>query len=74
MAARKLKPYFRDGKLPLTKWRNELAALEKECEQNKAELSALKAEARSLTQITVATSYALDEQTHGRKEQHEMKR
>ena len=59
MAARKLKPHFHDGRLPLTKWRNELVALEKEHEQRKAELNALKAEVRSLTQIAVTVDYAL---------------
>lgn len=62
MAARKLKPHFHDGKLPLTKWRNELAALEKEQEQRKAELNAMKSEVRSLTQIAVAVDYALDDE------------
>lgn len=71
MAARKLKPYFHAGKLPLTKWRNELAALEKEHEQRKAELNALKAEVRSLTQIAVAVDCALGDE---RKKEREAQR
>ena len=61
-AERKLKPYFHDGKLPLTKWRNELSALETECEQNQTELNAMKREVQSLRQITIAVDYALKDQ------------
>ena len=61
MAARKLKQHFHDGKLPITKWRNELSSLEKEYEQSKAEINAIKSEARSLTQISIAVKSALRE-------------
>jgi len=61
MAARKLKPHFRDGKLPITKWRNELEALEQQYEKDKAEINAIKTEARSLTQISIAVKSALQD-------------
>ena len=69
-AERKLKPYFHDGKLPLTKWRNELSALEAECEQNQTELNAMKCEVQSLRQITIAVDYALHNEQSVQKSRH----
>ena len=60
MAARKLKPHFRDGKLPITKWRNELDALEQEYEKDKKEINAIKREAQSLTQISITVKKAIE--------------
>lgn len=78
MATRKLKPHFRDGKLPITKWRNELEALEQQYEKDKAEINAIKTEARSLTQISIAVKSALrdDEKKHRevQQRQHETER
>ena len=60
MAARKLKPHFRDGKLPITKWHNELDALEQEYDKNKKEINAIKREAQSLTQISITVKKAIE--------------
>ena len=38
MAERKLKPYFKDGKLPITAWRKERDRLEQEYKTGQAEL------------------------------------
>lgn len=67
MAARKLKPHLQNGNIPISQWRKELTALEKEYEQNKAEVNAIKTEARSLTQISIAVSYAVED----KKKEHE---
>ena len=39
MAERKLKPHFKDGKLPITAWRKERDRLEQEYKTGQAELS-----------------------------------
>ena len=44
MAERKLKPYFKDGKLPITAWRKERERLEQEYKDIQAELSPLYAD------------------------------
>ena len=51
MAERKLKPYFKDGKLPITVWRKERDRLEQEYKTEQAELSPIHAEVKKLWQI-----------------------
>ena len=51
MAERKLKPYFKDGKLPITAWRKERAQLEQEYRDIQSELSPLHADAKKLWAI-----------------------
>ena len=51
MAERKLKPYFKDGKLPITAWRKERAQLEQEYRDIQTELSPLHADAKKLWAI-----------------------
>ena len=51
MAERKLKPYFKDGKLPITVWRKERDRLEQEYKTGQAELSPIHAEVKKLWQI-----------------------
>ena len=51
MAERKLKPYFKDGKLPITAWRREREQLEQEYRDIQSELSPLHADAKKLWTI-----------------------
>ena len=51
MAERKLKPYFKDGKLPITAWRREREQLEQDCKDIQTELSPLHADAKKLWAI-----------------------
>lgn len=51
MAERKLKPYFKSGKLPITAWRRERDRLEQEYKTGQAELSPIHAEVKKLWQI-----------------------
>ena len=48
MAERKLKPYFKDGKIPITAWRRERERLEQEYRDIQSELLPLRAEAKKL--------------------------
>ncbi len=51
MAERKLKPYFKDGKMPITAWRRERERLEQEYKDIQAELSPLYADVKRLWAI-----------------------
>ena len=51
MAERKLKLYFKDGKLPIAAWRKERAQLEQEYRDIQSELSPLHADAKKLWAI-----------------------
>ena len=51
MAERKLKPHFKDGKLPITAWRRERERLEQEYKTEQAELSPLYADVKKLWAI-----------------------
>ena len=51
MAERKLKPYFKDGKLPITAWRREREQLEQEYRDIQTELSPLHADVKRLWAI-----------------------
>ena len=51
MAERKLKPYFKDGKLPITVWRRERERLEQEYKDIQTELSPLYADVKKLCKV-----------------------
>ena len=51
MAERKLKPHFKDGKLPITAWRRERERLEQEYKDIQTELSPLYADVKKLWAI-----------------------
>ena len=51
MAERKLKPYFKDGKMPITAWRRERERLEQEYKDIQTELSPLYADVKKLWAI-----------------------
>ena len=51
MAERKLKPYFKDGKLPITAWRREREQLEQEYRDIQSELLPLHADTKKLWAI-----------------------
>ena len=51
MAERKLKPHFKDGKLPITAWRRECEQLEQEYRDIQSELLPLHADAKKLWAI-----------------------
>ena len=60
-AERKLKPHFHDGKLPLTKWRKDVAVLEAEYASMQTEMEALRDDVRNLRQVTLAVRSADNE-------------
>ena len=62
MAERKLKPYFRDGKLPITAWRKERDRLEQEYKTEQAELSPIYVEVKKLWQIKYKVEQVIREQ------------
>ena len=51
MAERKLKPHFKDGKLPIAAWRREREQLEQDCKDIQTELSPLHADMKKLWAI-----------------------
>ena len=62
MAERKLKPYFKNGKLPITAWRNESDRLEQEYKTEQAELLPIHAEVKKLWQIKYKVEQVIHEQ------------
>lgn len=62
MAERKLKSYFKDGKLPITAWRKERDRLEQEYKTGQAELSPIHAEVKKLWQIKYKVEQVIHEQ------------
>ena len=62
MAERKLKSYFKDGKLPITAWRKERDRLEQEYKTGQAELSPIYAEVKKLWQIKYKVEQVIHEQ------------
>ena len=62
MAERKLKPHFKDGKLPITAWRKERDRLEQEYKTGQAELSPIHAEVKKLWQIKYQVEQVIHEQ------------
>lgn len=65
MAERKLKPHFKDGKLPITAWRREQEQLEQEYRDIQTELSPLHADVKKLWAI----HYNIYEAQHEQKRQ-----
>ena len=65
MAERKLKPHFKDGKLPITAWRKEHDRLEQEYATQQTELSPIHAEVKKLWQI----KYKVEQVTHEQEKQ-----
>ena len=64
MAERKLKPHFKDGKLPIAAWRKERAQLEQDCKDIQTELSPLYADAKKLWAIHYNIYEVQHEQEH----------
>lgn len=62
MAERKLKPYFKDGKLPITSWHKERERLEQEYKDGQAELSPIYVEVKKLWKIKYTVDQAIHEQ------------
>ena len=62
MAERKMKPYFKDGKLPITAWRREREQLEQEYRNIQSDLSPLHADAKKLWAIHYSTYEVQHEQ------------
>ena len=63
MAQRKLKSYFTpEGKLPITKWRKELVALEQKHQETENEMRPLYAEVKELWKIRHIAQQTLDKQ------------
>ena len=62
MAERKLKPHFKEGKLPITAWRKERDRLEQEYKIGQAELSPIHAEVKKLWQIKYKVEQVVHEQ------------
>ena len=71
MAERKLKPYFKDGKLPITAWRREREQLEQEYRDIQTELAPPHTDASSGQSITTSTRCSMSRSSrtprHGRK-------
>ncbi len=64
MAERKLKPHFKDGKLPITAWRREREQLEQEYKDIQTELSPFHADAKKLWAIHYNIYEVQHEQDH----------
>ena len=62
MAERKLKPYFVDGKLPITAWQKEHDRLKQEYGNEQQELSPIHAEVKKLWQIKYKVEQVIHEQ------------
>ena len=62
MAERKLKPHFKDSKLPITAWRKERDCLEQEYKTGQAALSPIHAEVKKLWQIKYKVAQVIHEQ------------
>ena len=75
MAERKLKPHFKDGKLPVTAWRKEHDRLEQEYKTGQAELSPIYAEVKKLWQIKYKVEQVVRAQENpeqSRRKQHQI--
>lgn len=62
MAERRLKPHFKEGKLPITAWRRERDRLEQEYKTEQAELSPIHAEVKRLWQIKYKVEQVIHQQ------------
>lgn len=75
MAERKLKPHFKNGKLPVTAWRKEHDRLEQEYKTGQAELSPIYAEVKKLWQIKYKVEQVVRAQENheqNRRKQHQI--
>ena len=75
MAERKLKPYFKGEKLPVTAWRREHDRLEQEYKAGQAELSPIYAEVKKLWQIKYKVEQVVRAQENpeqNRRKQHQI--
>ena len=70
MAERKLRPYFKDGKLPISAWRNEKAQLQKDFEDIQNQFSAVREDVKRLWQI----KYKIEQANNQTKENEKSKR
>ena len=70
MAERKMKPYFKDGKLPITAWRREREQLEQDYRNIQSDLSPLHADAKKLWAI----HYSIYEVQHEQERQNAVTR
>ena len=70
MAERKMKPYFKDGKLPITAWSREREQLEQEYRNIQSDLSPLHADAKKLWAI----HYSIYEVQHEQERQNAVTR
>ena len=70
MAERTMKPYFKDGKLPITAWRREREQLEQEYRNIQSDLSPLHADAKKLWAI----HYSIYEVQHEQERQNAVTR
>ena len=70
MVERKLRPYFKDGKLPISAWRNEKAQLQKDFEDIQKQFSAVREDVKRLWQI----KYKIEQSNSHHKENDKEKR
>ena len=70
MAERKLKPYFKNGKLPISAWKNEKAQLQKDFEDIQNQFSAVRDDVKKLWQI----KYKIEQASNQTKENEKSKR
>lgn len=68
MAERKLRPYFKGGKLPISAWRNEKAQLQKDFEDIQNQFSAVREEVKRLWQIKYKAEQANNQSRENSKE------
>ena len=68
MAERKLRPYFKGGKLPISAWRNEKAQLQKEFEDIQNQFSAVRDDVKRLWQIKYKVEQANNQSRENSKE------
>lgn len=70
MAERKLRPYFKDGKLPISAWRNEKVQLQKDFEDIQNQFSAVRDDVKKLWQI----KYKIEQSNNQTQENEKSKR
>ena len=70
MAERKLRPYFKNGKLPISAWRNEKAQLQKDFEDIQKQFSVVRDDVKKLWQI----KYKIEQSNSHHKENDKKKR
>ncbi len=68
MAERKLRPYFKDGKLPINAWRNEKAQLQIDFEEIQKQFSGVREDVKRLWQIKYKVEQANSQSRENSKE------